>query len=204
MVVGGKEARRGGAGCTPTSSSLHSMVPTTPARSSWKAYTGAPTRREITLVLFGICVFALAYNLESSLRAAGLDAGHGVLSRTLSRASSAVTGALDVHLGPDGRRLPGWADELEDAIFGEWEWPAGDVAKGPAHPPVGEGDRFLEGAVWGKLLKGEKYDAEDAATSGWAVGNVNGGMVNWTAGVPQTQLLQHVAGKHIRTARLLR
>jgi hypothetical protein len=162
-------------------------------------YLAPPTRREWTVALFGVCVFVLSYNFNSSLHVTGIDhTARAALSKTLGRSGAASADDLGSQLGTDGRRLPAWRDALEDAIFGKWEWREGAVADGSGRPPVGEGDRYMEGAVWGPQLNGSLKpvadDGEDAMRRGWATTSTNAGQVYWKAGPPETTLKQHVPG----------
>jgi hypothetical protein len=148
------------------------------------SYLAPPTRREWTIALLGTAIFALAYNASSALHSAGY--AHG-----------APGGDLAAQLGDDGRRLAPWRDALEDAVFGAWAWRPGAVADGLGRAPVGEGDRYMEGALWGAVLNGSAPaadDSEDAMRRGWAAAGTNAGRIRWDDGVPETQLRQHVPG----------
>ncbi|KAK7686027.1 hypothetical protein QCA50_010838 [Cerrena zonata] len=86
-------------------------------------WASPPTRREISLVLFAFTIFVLTYNIETSLRAVGvntkLNAGY---------LSTLGFGNKDPGLDPDGRRPVEWRDDLEKVIVGDWDWKEGDIA----------------------------------------------------------------------------
>ncbi|KAH8113857.1 hypothetical protein DFH11DRAFT_1878110 [Phellopilus nigrolimitatus] len=71
------------------------------------------TRRELTLLLFALAVFVVAYNL---------DAARARLAPTpaLSFSARALLGVQDL-LSADGRRRAPYVDPLERAILGDWE-----------------------------------------------------------------------------------
>jgi hypothetical protein len=157
-------------------------------------YLAPPTRREVTIALFGLVVFVLSYNLNYSLHASGLDhAARAAFSKTLGRSGAPTAEEIGSQLDSDGRRLPVYRDQYEEMIFGSWEWREGHIADGLGRNPVGEGDRYMEGAVWGPRLNGTKGEdtAEDSKTRGWATATANAGQIH---SIPETTLKQHVPG----------
>ena len=156
-----------------------------PLMSSW---TSPPTRRELTLLLFCVTVFIVAYNANTSLRLLGL----GSVSRQ----------AL---IGPDGRRPEGDRDHLENEIFGKWDWDPGHIAA-------------VKEAESARVMHGKTYDDPDAYIRGegltgeqtmWLQGvaeghygqgeglgstSVNDGLVRWGEDVPHAELKRHAPG----------
>jgi hypothetical protein len=134
-----------------------------------------PNRRELSLLLFSLTVFILAYNLDITL------SPHNAVFRRLGLVNSAI-------IGKDGRRPPGWRDGLENVIFGEWRWDEGHVAGDGAERSREKGtDRY--GAQWLGLdevgpVNGEvfgKTTADDV-------------VVRWSDDVPTAVLVKHVPG----------
>lgn len=82
-------------------------------------WTTAPTRREITLVLFSLIVFIISFNLNASLRVIGLQPTGPLKKFGLGS---------DPGFDPDGRRPQAFRDDLENLIFGDWKWEEGQVA----------------------------------------------------------------------------
>ena len=80
-------------------------------------WTSPPTRRELTLILFCVTIFIVAFNASTTLRLIGLDP-----SSLVSFSPSPAP------IGLDGRRLEGYRDRLENEIFGEWDWEPGKIA----------------------------------------------------------------------------
>lgn len=165
----------------------------------WSSIFAPPTRREVTISLFGLCVFVLAYNLDSSLHAPSLD-----VPTSSSPAASNPDLYLDADLvlEQDGRRPAGWRDALEDEIFGTWAWPAGRVAVGIGKPPEGEGSHYQDDALWGERLRQRldrgpverTPDAEDLDKAGWGPASLNEGFVRWEGRMPETEVLTHTPG----------
>lgn len=158
-------------------------------------WTSPPTRRELTLLLFCVTIFIVAYNASTSLRLIGLH------SSSLLPFSS-----RPVPIGPDGRRPEGYRDRLENEIFGEWDWEPGHIAtvkevesarvmhgKTYSHPDAyirgagltGEQAMWLQGVGEGHYGQGE----------GLGSASMNDGLVRWFEDVPRTQLKQHVPGE---------
>lgn len=147
---------------------------------SWKV---APTRRELTLVLFSLTVFILFYNLDTSFRFLGLDpvVSQGALLNKFGLKKGII--------GNDGRRPPGWRDPLENEIFGEWNWEEGQVAGDGAERESTKGaDKY--GAVW--LGKAKAGAGEDQAIFG--EGQASDAFLQWGDKVPETKVLKHVPG----------
>ncbi|KAH9061089.1 hypothetical protein EDB87DRAFT_1576468 [Lactarius vividus] len=158
------------------------------------SWTSPPTRRELTLLLFCVTVFIVAYNASTSLRLVGID------SSSLIPFSS-----RPAPIGPDGRRPEGYRDGLENEIFGEWDWEPGHIAA----VKEAESARVMHGKTYGNpdaYLRGEGQSGEQTM---WLQGvgegrygqgeglgstSVNDDLVRWGEDVPTTQLLRHVAG----------
>ena len=153
-----------------------------------------PTRRELTLTLFCVTIFIVAFNASTTLRLVGLDPS------SLSSFSSSPA-----PLGLDGRRLEGYRDHLENEIFGEWEWEPGHIAG----VKDAESSRLLHGKAHGHpdaYIRGEGETGEQAM---WLVGvgegqyingeglgttSVNDEFVRWGEDLPRTELRQHTPG----------
>lgn len=158
------------------------------------SWTSPPTRRELTLLLFCVTVFIVAYNAGTSLRLVGFD------SSSLVPFSS-----RPAPIGPDGRRPDGYRDGLENEIFGEWDWEPGRVAA----VKDAESARVMHGKTYGNpdaYLRGEGKSGEQVM---WLQGvgegrygqgeglgstSVNDDFVRWGEDVPLTELRQHVPG----------
>jgi hypothetical protein len=158
-------------------------------------WTSPPTRRELTLTLFCVTIFIVAFNASTTLRLIGLDPSSLI---TFSSSSPAP-------IGLDGRRLEGYRDRLENEIFGEWDWEPGKIAgikdaesarllhgRPHGHPDAylyGEG-KTGEQAMWligvgeGRYINGE----------GLGTTSVNDEVVRWGEDVPRTELRQHIPG----------
>ncbi|KZP18125.1 hypothetical protein FIBSPDRAFT_829640 [Athelia psychrophila] len=150
---------------------------------TWRA---APTRREITLVLFSLTVFILFYNLDTSFRLLGVDpvASQSALLNKFGLSKSII--------GPDGRRPPGWRDPLENEIFGEWGWEQGQVAgDGAEREKIKGADKH--GALW--MGKAKTGAGEDQLIFG--DGQASNAFTNWGDNVPQSRLVKHVPGYSI-------
>ncbi|KAH9171355.1 hypothetical protein EDB89DRAFT_2114528 [Lactarius sanguifluus] len=154
-------------------------------------WTSPPTRRELTLLLFCVTVFIVAYNSSTSLRLFGFNS-----SSLISRPTP---------IGPDGRRPEGYRDGLENEIFGEWDWEPGHIAA----VKEAESARVMHGKTYGNpdaYIRGEGQSGEQAM---WLQGvgegrygqgeglgstSVNDDLVRWGDDVPTTQLMRHVPG----------
>ncbi|KAJ7666155.1 hypothetical protein DFH06DRAFT_1295308 [Mycena polygramma] len=132
-------------------------------------WTAPPTRREISLIIFSLTVFALAFNIDSSVRLAGLHR----------------LGVGRTKIGADGRRLPAARDALEKAIYGDWAWDAeniaGDLQRSQAKGVGRHGAMWLgkRGAVTSRSL-GET--------------TVDQAFWRWSDALPRTKLMKHVPG----------
>ncbi|KAJ7927615.1 hypothetical protein B0H13DRAFT_1971155 [Mycena leptocephala] len=84
-------------------------------------------RREISLIIFSLTVFALSYNIDSSIRLVGLH-----------RLSQLGLGGRRTAIGPDGRRVSAARDSLEKMIYGDWAWDPEHIA-GTTGTESGEG-----------------------------------------------------------------
>lgn len=158
-------------------------------------WTSPPTRRELTLLLFCVTIFIVAFNASASLRLIGLD------SSSLIPFSS----SRPAPLGLDGRRLEGYRDRLETEIFGDWGWEPGHIAG----VKEARSTRLLHGRLYDHpdaYLRGEGRSGEQAM---WLLGvgeglyghgeglgstSVNDDFVRWGEDVPRTELKQHVPG----------
>jgi hypothetical protein len=153
-----------------------------------------PTRRELTITLFGLSVFVLSYNLDASLHVVGVD------SLTSTTLSTKLGISAPLPLDVDGRRPEAYRDSLEESIFGKWEWPEGSVAEGEGRPPQGEGSRYLEGAILSKELNASgaaiKRKKVHDALRGWGASKLGDEVLDWTGGIPQTSVKAHVAGMY--------
>jgi hypothetical protein len=150
----------------------------------------------LTLLLFCATVFIVAYNVSTSLRLIGIDA-----SPLLPFSSRPIP------IGPDGRRVDGYRDRLENEIFGEWDWEPGHIAgvkeaesarllHGKSHGPDayirGEG-RSGEQAMWLQGVGEGRLVLEEGSEST----SVNDEFMRWGEEVPRTELRQHVPGTPI-------
>ena len=162
-----------------------------PLMASW---TSSPTRRELTLFLFCVTIFIVAFNASTSLRLLSLN------SSSLIPFSS-----RHAPIGSDGRKPEGYRDRLENEIFGEWDWEPGHIAavkeaesarvmhgKPYDHPDAyihGEG-RSGEQAMWLQGVGEGRYGQGE----GLGQTSVNDELVHWSEDVPRAQLKQHVPG----------
>ncbi|KAJ7687783.1 hypothetical protein B0H14DRAFT_2487631 [Mycena olivaceomarginata] len=140
-------------------------------------WTSPPTRREISLIIFSLTVFALSYNIDSSIRIVGLNKLQGL----------GLGGGRAV-VGRDGRRLPAARDALEKLIYGDWAWDeeqiAGDGVERSQAKGVGR-----HGAMW-------VDKREVGALTGSSLGQttVDQAFWRWGADVPRTKLMKHIPG----------
>ncbi|KAJ7276078.1 hypothetical protein B0H12DRAFT_1174319 [Mycena haematopus] len=141
-------------------------------------WTSPPTRREISLIIFSLTVFALSYNIDSSIRLVGLNK----LQSRLGLGGSRTT------VGPDGRRLPGARDALEKLIYGDWAWDAeyiaGDGLERSQAKGVGR-----HGAMWV-----DKREVGSLAGRSLGETTVDQAFWRWGENVPRTSLMKHVPG----------
>lgn len=149
---------------------------------SWRK---PPSRRELTLTLFSLIVFILFYNLDASFHLLGIDP---------TSSQSALFGKFGFKsgiIGIDGRKPPGWRDELEGQIFGDWSWEEGQVAgNGAEREKVKGGKDDKYGAIW--LGQGKTGSGENQAIFG--EGFAGDAFLSWDSNVPTTKLVKHVPG----------
>lgn len=158
-----------------------------------------PTRRELTLVLFCLAIFIIAFNASASFSIIGLD---------LNPFSS-----LRAPLGLDGRRVDGYRDSLENEIFGEWGWEPGRIAG----VKESESTRLLHGKthshpnayIHGEGLTGEQAmwllgvgEGEYGTEEGLGSTSVNDDFLRWGEDVPRTELRQHIPGTSLSRFRV--
>ncbi|KAJ7599040.1 hypothetical protein C8J56DRAFT_180699 [Mycena floridula] len=145
-------------------------------------WAAPPDRREITLVVFCISAFTLAFNFEASFRYLGFDSSktHAVLGRFGMGQFSAV--------GDDGRKLPVYRDALEKKIYGTWAWDAGFIAGNGAErsQELGTGKH---GAMW---LSHKEIG--DLRSDRLGQHSINDGFLRWGKDIPKTELLKHSPG----------
>lgn len=145
-----------------------------------------PDRREITLILFSICTYFLAYNFETSLRLFGIDpvASQGAFFRKIGLGKTKL-------IGNDGRKPPGWRDALETEIFGDWRWDENHIA-GDGEERSQSSGNGRHGATWiGSQAAGDLL--------GEVFGNitVDQALQVWGEDIPQTMVVKHVPGKEL-------
>ncbi|TFK38131.1 hypothetical protein BDQ12DRAFT_684016 [Crucibulum laeve] len=146
-------------------------------------WTAPPDRREISLVLFALTVFLLAYNLEASLELLGVDpeASRSVVFNRI------VLGRTKV-LGKDGRKPHAWRDPLERDIYGDFGWDEGHAAGDGEErsQPKGNG---RHGAMWiGREAVGPLLGPKLGKTT------VDQGLIWWSEDIPKTSVVKHVPG----------
>ena len=157
------------------------------------SWTSSPTRRELTLFLFCVTIFIVAFNASTSLRLLSLNS------------SLIPFSSRHAPIGSDGRKPEGYRDRLENEIFGEWDWEPGHIAavkeaesarvmhgKPYDHPDAyihGEG-RSGEQAMWLQGVGEGRYGQGE----GLGQTSVNDELVHWSEDVPRAQLKQHVPG----------
>ena len=153
-----------------------------------------PDRREITLLLFCLVVYLLAYNIEISLHLLGVDsvATSGAL---FSRIGLGKTRAL----ARDGRKPNGWRDALELQIFGDWIWDQGHIAGDSDQQAQKIGTDHQYGAAWAS-----KAQVRQMADDVLGDLSVNQALQQWRDSPPQTKVLKHVPGTCILAAALLK
>ncbi|KAJ7778294.1 hypothetical protein B0H16DRAFT_1502937 [Mycena metata] len=151
-------------------------------------WTAPPTRREISLLIFSLTVFALAYNVDSSVRLQQLQ-------RSLGRLG--MVGVGGGAIGKEGKRVAAARDALEDAIYGPWRWNAGEIAGD------GEERRQAKGVGRHGAMWVERREVEESAlvskgsveaSKGWGQPTVEEAFWRWGEDVPLTSLVKHVPG----------
>ncbi|KAJ4473062.1 hypothetical protein J3R30DRAFT_759933 [Lentinula aciculospora] len=157
-------------------------------------WLASPTRRELTLLIFCLTVFTLAYNLENTLRFVGFDV-YGTRGAILTRFGFTPTNTIVGTLQKDGRKLEEWRDELDNLIIwnGEVnnmysEWKDSDVKYGTieAGQPLGVGPHS---AMWIS-----KARLEQLWPSKLAAKSIKEGFWRWNDDVPRTKLVRHSPG----------
>ncbi|KAJ7100210.1 hypothetical protein B0H15DRAFT_1018464 [Mycena belliarum] len=143
-------------------------------------WTAPPTRREVSLAIFSVTVFALAYNIDTSVRLVGLSRQNALLGRLGLGGAAAV--------GPDGRRPEGARDALERLIYGDWAWDAGQIAGDGGERSQAKGVG-RHGAMWvGKRdvgpLRGKTLGQMTVNQAFW----------RWGDDVPRAKIVKHVPG----------
>ncbi|KAG2008231.1 hypothetical protein CC2G_013686 [Coprinopsis cinerea AmutBmut pab1-1] len=146
-----------------------------------------PERRELILALFSISIYLFAYNLETSLNFVGIDpvAAQGTVLRSLGLGSTKV-------IGRDGRKPPGWRDELELEIFGSWDWQEGNVAGDGAERNQGKGSG-RHGAQWVRRDTINRLNTRSPQDNE----SVNNARLWWGDDIPLTQVIKHAPGYSI-------
>ncbi|KAJ6588930.1 hypothetical protein B0H19DRAFT_1013958 [Mycena capillaripes] len=141
-------------------------------------WTSPPTRREISLIIFSLTVFALSYNIDSSIRLVG--------AQRLRRLG--LGGGGRTAIGPDGRRAPAARDALEKKIYGDWAWDAEDIA----------GDGLERSQVKGVGRHGAmwvgKRDVGALTSRSLGESTVDQAFWRWEDALPRTKLMKHVPG----------
>jgi len=142
-----------------------------------------PTRREITLLIFCLTIFTLAYNVDNSIRFLGFDAS-ATQGAVLSRLGFGTAAILK-----DGRRPSGWRDALENTIYGTWEWKDGHVAaeEDDVGQPKGVG---VHGAMWMSRKEMQTTWSSDGPSA-------NEGFRKWADDIPITTLVHHRPGMSV-------
>ncbi|KAJ7683011.1 hypothetical protein B0H17DRAFT_1014582 [Mycena rosella] len=143
-------------------------------------WTAPPTRREISLVIFSITVFALAYNIDTSMRLVGLSRQNAVLSRLGLGGAAAI--------GADGRKPPGARDALEELIYGDWAWDAEEIAGDGLERSQAKGVG-RHGAMWVG-----RRDAGPVTSRSLGEETVDQAFWRWGEDVPRTKVVKHVPG----------
>ncbi|KAI0918760.1 hypothetical protein AcV7_006903 [Taiwanofungus camphoratus] len=149
-----------------------------------------PTRREITLLLFSLTVFVLSYNLETSLQLVGVHPTR----LSSSYLSTIGIGTPDPGLDPDGRRPKEWRDELEDMIFGEWQWEEGKVSGVEREQVgVGIGNAAIYNVGYSKTV-GRSAGREDRGIGLTTGATVQQQFLRWGSEMPTAKVVAHVPG----------
>ncbi|KAJ7634875.1 hypothetical protein FB45DRAFT_910124 [Roridomyces roridus] len=144
-------------------------------------WTSTPTRREVSLVIFSLTVFALAYNIDTSIRLVGLTRQNtGLLSRLGFAGKAAI--------GPDGRTETQTRDALENFIYGDWAWEAGEIAGDGLERSQAKGVG-RHGAMWvGKRETGP------VTSKSFGEMTVDQAFWRWEDDIPQAKVVAHVPG----------
>ncbi|KAF7360326.1 Protein transporter SEC24 [Mycena venus] len=142
-------------------------------------WTSPPTRREISLIIFSLTVFALSYNIDSSIRLVGLNKLQGRLGLGLGRSKV---------IGADGRRPAGARDALENQIYGDWAWDAEHIAGDGLERSQAKGVG-RHGAMWV-----EKREVGSLTSRSLGETTVDQAFWRWGDDVPRTTLKKHLPG----------
>jgi len=130
-------------------------------------WTAPPTRREFTLLLCAFTIFIISYNLNPSLHVIGLTPGASLKKLGLGS---------DPGLNADGRRPESFRGDVEDLVFGDWEWVEGQVAGLP-----------------GKSQK-DKATAQRQKSFHYTPPSANSQQVEWAKKHPSSILVKHIPG----------
>lgn len=141
-------------------------------------WTSPPTRREISLIIFSLTVFALSYNIDTSIRLVGVQ--------RLRRLG--LGGGGRTAIGPDGRRAPAARDALEKTIYGDWAWDAEDIAGDGLERSQAKGVG-RHGAMWVG-----KRDVGALRSRSLGESTVDQAFWRWGDALPRTKLMKHVPG----------
>ena len=145
---------------------------------SFRSWLALPDRRELTLLIFSLTVFTLAFNFSSSIKHAATPS---VLLNHLGFGTSRL-------VGTDGRRLLRYRDTLENFIYGEFEWERHHIAGHGFErtQQLGVGDH---NATWASsddyaILT---HNAEKRAAGGQ-------GFWTWGNDIPTSTMVKHTPG----------
>ncbi|KAF8911283.1 hypothetical protein CPB85DRAFT_1304550 [Mucidula mucida] len=140
-----------------------------------------PDRRELTLLIFALTIFTLAYNFSTSISYAATPS---VLLTRLGFGGSKI-------ITDDGRRLPKYRDPLEDFIYGDFEWEKGHIAGHgfERSQELGVGDHS---ATW---ISSDDHGVLNRTADGESVSKQ--GFWAWGDEVPVSTLVKHTPGYSI-------
>ncbi|PFH49927.1 hypothetical protein AMATHDRAFT_146494 [Amanita thiersii Skay4041] len=146
-------------------------------------WTAPPDRRELTLLLFSLIIYLVAYNLDTSLRLFGLNPSttQGVVLTRLGLGGTK-------YITDDGRKPEGWRDDMEEDVYGSWPWDKNHIAgEGlDVGQPKGTG---RHGAMWMN-----RKDVGPVRSPNLGETRVDQALVWWQENVPKTKLVKHVPG----------
>ncbi|KIY43484.1 hypothetical protein FISHEDRAFT_53182 [Fistulina hepatica ATCC 64428] len=149
-------------------------------------WTAPPDRRELTLLLFSLIIFTLAYHMDYSFhipRMASVVSQTEVMQRLGLAPSSPI--------GRDGLKPAVWRDDLETRIYGGWAWDAGRVAGNDPDRAQKKGEG-RHGAMWaardGKDLMRRAHSRSSSAPS------IEQALFKWGDAIPRTRIQKHVQG----------
>ena len=141
-------------------------------------WTAHPERREIVLVILCLSVYFFAYNLDTLAIDGGMT--RKILYKTTGFGQTRL-------IGPDGRKPPGWRDNLEVDIYGDWVWEEGHVVghfREQSRPIVAT----RHGASW-------VWRRHPSRLSDDTMGPVHEALQRWGNDIPETKILAHVPGE---------